>query len=106
MMKIQFFVGDGIHFDGAVNYLTGEGDGYRVYAEVEIPDGASDDYGFLSMKKAIIDMATDCCGIDTSAWAWQYDGQEQHLAQDASAHCKVYVEVEDEEDLTTQEIEM
>ena len=100
MMKIQFFVGDGNYYSGAVNYLTGEGDGYSVYAEVEIPDGASDDYGYLSMKKAIIDTATDC-GIDTSAWVWQYDGQEQHLAQDASAHCKVYVEVEDEEDLTS-----
>lgn len=83
--KIQFEAGEGKHFDGGVNYLIGNG----VYAEVAIPEGCSEDYGYLTMKKAIQERLPD------ANLAFWYDGQEQYLAEDANADCEVYVEIEE-----------
>lgn len=80
---VQFETGEGRWFDGAVNFLIGDG----VYAECRIPDGGSDDYGYLTMKKAITEK------VDTPLSFW-YDGQEGFLNPDASADCEVYVEIE------------
>ena len=86
-MKISFEAGEGRNFQGAVNYMKSK-DG-TVYAEVAVPDGASDDYGYLTMKQAILKQYT---GKDTLSF-W-YDGQEQNLEPDASADAKVYLEIE------------
>ena len=49
-----------------------------IRATVRVPEGASEDYGYLSMKRAIL-----------AAWqgdeelTFWYDGQEQFLAPDA-----------------------
>ena len=86
-MKMQFEAGIGRKYDG-VNFLIGETDNMSVYAEVEVPEGASEDYGYLTMKKAILERLPDA-GIE-----FWYDGQEQFLAEDAAADCPVYVEIE------------
>lgn len=96
MNIIRFEAGQGQHFDG-VNLLMGEVDGYHVYAEVEVPEGASEDYGYITMKKAVLEKLPDLKAI------FWYDGQEQFLAEDADADCEVYLdiyeldEVEDED---------
>lgn len=86
-MKIQFEAGEGRNFSGAANYLISE-DG-SIYAECLVPEGASEDYGYLTMKQAILDSYT---GRDSLIF-W-YDGQEQHLNPDASAKTKVYLDIE------------
>lgn len=86
MNKIQFEAGRGQHFDG-VNLLRGEADGHNIYAEVEVPEGASEDYGYITMKKAILGQIPE---LKASFW---YDGQEQYLAEDANADCEVYLDI-------------
>lgn len=80
---IQFESGEGRDVSGAVNYLVCL-DHPDLYAEIAVPDGASDDYGYLALKDQIIDQAT-AAGIDRSALEFWYDGQEDKLAPDASA---------------------
>jgi len=80
---IQFESGEGRDVSGAVNYLICL-DNPDLYAEIQVPDGASDDYGYLALKDQILDQAA-AAGIDRSALEFWYDGQEQNLAQDASA---------------------
>ena len=97
--KIQFEAGTGKHFDG-VNLLRGEADGYSIYAEVKVPEGASEDYGYIAMKKAILEKLPE---LKADFW---YDGQEQFLAEDADVDCEVYLDIEKlddgaEEDVTT-----
>lgn len=87
-MKMQFEAGEGRHFGGEVNYIFGNG----VYAEIEVPEGASEDYGYLTMKQAIMKRCPDLNA------EWQYDGQEQFLAPDAAADADVYVDIEEEEE--------
>ena len=87
-MKMQFEAGEGKHFSGAVNFVFGNG----IYAEIEVPEGASEDYGYITMKRAIMERCPDL-GAE-----WMYDGQEQFLAPDAAADADVYVDVEDEEE--------
>lgn len=82
-MKIQFEAGEGRRFQGGVNYMISD-DG-SVYAECPVPEGASEDYGYLTMKAAIT-----AAGVQADFW---YDGQEDALAQDASADCEVYAEI-------------
>ena len=82
--KIQFETGTGKHFTDCVNFLVGEVDGYHIYAEVEVPEGASDDYGYIAMKKAILEH------LKVDFW---YDGQEQYLAEDAEADAEVYLDI-------------
>ena len=90
-MKIQFEAGEGRHFDGGVNFLIGESEGLTVYAEVEVPDDASEDYGYITMKNKILSELTEAQKAGIKFW---YDGQEQFLADDASADCEVYVSIE------------
>lgn len=89
--KIQFEAGQGQHFDG-VNLLRGEADGYSIYAEIEVPEGASEDYGYLTMKRAILEQLPE---LKASFW---YDGQEQFLAEDAEADAEVYLDIYELED--------
>ena len=92
-MKIQFEAGSGTHFEGDVNYLISVDSDIRLYAECPVPDGASDDYGYLTMKAVLVD-AYKAAGGDPSLLEFWYDGQEQFLEDDASADCKVYIEID------------
>lgn len=83
LVDVQFCAGEGRKFDG-VNYLLSK-DG-KLYAEVKVPEGASDDYGYLTMVRALKDHSV--------GYRFWYDGQEDNLADDADADCEVYVEVE------------
>ncbi len=85
-MKITFEAGQGRHFEGGVNYLISE-DG-SIYAECLVPEGASEDFGYLTMKNAILEQA----GADGLTF-W-YDGQEHLLEADANAPCDVYTEID------------
>ena len=89
-MKLQFEAGSGRKYSG-VNFLAGEDDHLSIYAEVEIPEGASEDYGYLTMKRAILERLPD------AGLTFWYDGQEHLLAQDAAADCPVYLEIGVEE---------
>lgn len=90
-MKVQFEAGNGTHFTGSVNYLISED--RRLYAECPVPEGASDDYGYLTMKAALID-AVKAAGGDPAELVFWYDGQEQYLAADAAADCEVYADTD------------
>lgn len=50
-----------------------------VFAIVPVPDGASDDYGYIALKNAIL--AAYAGSEPLEFW---YDGQEDFLAEDAS----------------------
>lgn len=90
-MKIQFEAGNGIHFTGSVNCLISED--RSLYAECQVPEGASDDYGYLTLKAALID-AVKAAGGDPAELVFWYDGQEQFLNPDAAAPCEVYTEID------------
>lgn len=85
MKRLQFEAGTGRH-SGGVNFLQADG----IYAEVEAPAGASEDYGYLTMKRAILQ------AMPGEELAFPYDGQEQHLAPDAAADCSVWLDIEEE----------
>ncbi len=85
MKKIQFLAGEGRHLQGSVNYLISD-DGL-VYAEVQVPEGASEDYGYLTMVKAL-------GAAKAAGYTFWYDGQEANLEADADADCEVYTDVE------------
>ena len=90
-MRIQFEAGNGIHFRGSVNMLISED--RSLYAECQVPEGASDDYGYITLKNALIDAVKDS-GMDPAAIEFWYDGQERFLNSDAAAPCEVYTEVD------------
>lgn len=109
-MGVGFFAGESRHSTKGVNYLLGgrfDDDEY-IYAECELPepeeeeneDGDittvepefSDDYGYLTMKNALV-KALQKAGISLDRFSFQYDGQEQYLAPDASAECRVQIEI-------------
>lgn len=51
----------------------------EVFAKaiVEVPEGASEDYGYINLKTALIE------ALGNREMAFPYDGQEEHLASDA-----------------------
>ena len=87
MMKVTFEAGTGLHYEDCVNFmLTAD---RKVYAEVAVPEDASEDYGYMAMKNAIAEAYAG-----TEPLEFWYDGQEDKLSSDASADCEVYVESE------------
>lgn len=93
-IKIQFESGTGKHFPGGVNLLIAGPDAdVTIYAECPVPDKCSDDYGYLTMKNAII-KAFKKAGGDPEQLSFWYDGQEKYLDPDAAADCEVYVDVD------------
>ena len=88
MKRIMFEAGTGRHFDGAVNYLIS--DDRNIYAECAVPEGGSDDYGYLTMVKAL----REKLGSKANRYTFWYDGQENLLEADASADCDVYTEID------------
>ncbi len=85
LIDVQFLAGEGRKYH-SVNYLISD-DG-KLYAEVEVPEGASEDYGYLTMVRALKDKSV--------GYRFWYDGQESCLEDDAAADCEVYVEVDEE----------
>ena len=83
---IQFEAGESRYTEsGAVNFMIAQPDSdVDLYAEIAVPDGVSDDYGYLSLKSAILEQANDM-GIPADALEFWYDGQEDHLEPDAAA---------------------
>lgn len=73
------------------NILWAENDEVMIKATVEVPEGASEDYGYLAMKQAI-QKVLESEGLEASFW---YDGQEQYLADDASDG-DVQIDIEEE----------
>lgn len=86
-MRISFEAGEGKHVNGGVNFMRST-DG-QVYAEIAVPDGASEDYGYLGMKDAIKAVYTGAEPLE-----FWYDGQEDKLADDAGAKDGIIVDVE------------
>lgn len=64
-----------------------------IRATCPVPDGASDDYGYLKLKAAILH-EFKACNVPTDGLEFWYDGQENVLAPDASADCYVTVEID------------
>ena len=85
-MKIQFESGTSRHGSYGVNFLSSL-DGV-LYAECEVPEGASDDYGYFALKREILRQAAES-NIPAESLEFWYDGQEQYLEADASADCEV-----------------
>ena len=80
---INFEAGEGRSTPGGVNFMTCL-ELPDLYAEIAVPDDASDDYGYRFLKQEIINQAASA-GIDRSQLVFWYDGQEDKLSPDASA---------------------
>lgn len=63
-----------------------------IRAIVRVPEGASDDYGYLTMKRAILDAYHG----NPADLEFFYDGQEQYLAPDAATPCDVQLDIEEQ----------
>ena len=74
------------------NYFFGESEDVKIFAEIEVPEDASEDYGYIDLKEAVIAKLTEL-GISLDEISFQYDGQEKYLAEDARTGEDVYVEV-------------
>lgn len=89
---ITFSAGEGNHFSGSVNYLKST-DG-SIYAEISVPDGASEDYGYLNLKKAIQKQVSPSAFI-----VWYYDEADEKLLEaDADVDTEVWTDIQIEED--------
>lgn len=75
------------------NILFGKAnDGFMITAYVTVPGGVGNDYGYLTMKTAIIE-ELDMREISRKEIRFPYDGQEQHLTSDADADTDVYIDI-------------
>ncbi len=90
MMNLSFQSGEGRHFNGGVNFMIGKDAGVILYAECPVPEGASEDYGYITLKQAI-EAKIEGRGLDVRFW---YDGQEQYLEPDAHADCETWTDCE------------
>ncbi len=86
-IKMQFEAGA----DG--NYLY-DVEERRIVAHCEVPENASEDYGYLTMKEAIIKALVDAGKSVEIEW-WYTENDK--LEEDASAECEVEVELDFEE---------
>ena len=82
-MKIQFEAGTDAAGRG-INYMLCLED-RDLYAEIEVPEGASEDFGYFILKQEIIALAADK-GIGSDELEFWYDGQENNLAPDADGN--------------------
>ena len=79
MKMITFEAGTARYDNYGVNFMKGPGE---LYAEIRVPENASEDYGYLTLKAEILRQAAEN-GIE--GLTFPYDGQEQYLDEDASA---------------------
>ena len=92
MKQIQFEGGISRHGDHGVNFLIADG----IYAEIRIPEeNVSEDYGYLTMKRAIQDELAKR-GLPTDDIRWWYD-DDDNLEPDAIADAPVLVEIDEED---------
>lgn len=91
-MPIQFEAGNGRHFRGNVNFLISKNN--SLYAECPVPDGASDDYGYVTMLTALVEAYKNVGGDPDNIEPWYTTRDERNLNADAWADCEVYTEVE------------
>lgn len=84
--NVQFEAGTSRHDGSGVNLLVCKDSACPVtlYAEITVPEDASEDYGYLTLKAAILEQAA-AAGIPAEKLSFWYDDQEQYLAPDASA---------------------
>lgn len=96
--SFSFEAGQGLHVSGCVNYMCCPELHPDIYAEILVPDDASEDYGYLFLKHEILKQAASA-GIDRSQLVfWYDDGQEDKLAPDASAGLLWYAVQQDPSD--------
>lgn len=67
-----------------------------IRATCPVPAGASDDYGYLTLKAAILN-DLKAHHIPTDDLEFWYDGQEDNLEPDASATCSVSLDIDYDE---------
>lgn len=64
-----------------------------IVAYCPVPDDASEMYGYLTLKRAIIaDLEAHGYSADTAQWHWQAD--ESDLPEDAAADCEVTLDID------------
>lgn len=89
-LNIQFKGGEGCIFNGGVNFMMSD-DG-KFYAETPIIDeSVEENYGYFSLKNAIVDLAKQN-GISPDRLIFWYDGQEDYLSKDARREVEVRAE--------------
>lgn len=89
---IAFESGEGKRFR-TVNYLYYKSENLNLYAEISLPEECSDDYGYITMYRALTKVCADH-GIDISNLEWQYEVGVAELEEDADVDEPVYVEIE------------
>lgn len=84
--NVQFEAGTSRHDGRPVNYLICMDSACPVtlYAEIVVPEGASEDFGYLTLKAAVLEQAA-AAGIPADKLSFWYDDQEESLAPDAAA---------------------
>lgn len=88
-IKIQFAAGTSRHGDYGVNYLIEVPFTLGLYAEIPVPDGASDDYGYFTLKQEILRQAAAHSITPAEIDFWYDAASEAHLEPDASADAPV-----------------
>ena len=89
MMEMQFLGGEGRRFK-SVNYMICKDGDVSIYAEVEVPENASEDYGYLTMKDEILRRLPEDVA---NSIVWFYD-DDSCLEEDAKADCDVFVDID------------
>ena len=89
MMEMQFLGGEGRRFK-SVNYMICKDGDVSIYAEVEVPENASEDYGYLTMKDEILRRLPEDVA---NSIVWFYDNDDC-LEDDARANCDVFVDID------------
>ena len=88
---MQFEAGYGSHdnAEAGINFMIS--DDHKIYAEIEVDEGASDDYGYLTLMYAIMHFLTD---EEQDRLVWWYPNGAEGLAPDAMAESYVYVRID------------
>ena len=83
-MSIQFEGGDGVNVMLSLDAGNPRPWERTFYAECDLPEDASEDYGYFALKAEILRQAA-AQGVPAERLAFTYDGQEEMLAADAAA---------------------
>ena len=80
-IRINFEAGTSRNGSHAVNFMMPApgANSPDLYAEIPVPDGAEDDYGYLTLKQDILRQAV-AQNIPAEALSFWYDGQENLLS--------------------------
>lgn len=85
-IRINFEAGTSRNGSHAVNFMTPApgANSPDLYAEIPVPDGAEEEYGYLALKQEILHQAS-AQNIPAEALRFWYDGQENLLSPAARA---------------------